>query len=133
MKNNELIARCIAHPRLTPLLTLLVGPLLVNLSAPSNVSVLLRIAKMAPPCTAELLLKLLVRVKLNEMLVDALIAPPLSCDELLLKLLFPMNVNEMLVCTRNATPCKPAELLMKLLVPLKVSALFLNAQIAPLL
>ena len=106
MKNNELIARHIAPPRLTPLLilNLLVCPLLVKVLAPLNVSVLLRIAKMAPPCIAELLLKLLVPVKLKEMLLSAAIAPPLTCAEFLLKLLVPVKLKEMLVATAIAPP-----------------------------
>ena len=102
MEKVELRARYIAPPRLIPSSALLIlnlfpwFPFLVNLWYPLNVSVLLRLAKMAPPFIAELLLKLLapLKVSLTQLTVES--APPLDAA-LLLKTVVPMNVNEMLI------------------------------------
>ena len=69
MAKVDLIERYIAPPRISPLFVLC--PLLMKLMSPSNVSVLLKYARMAPPLIAKLLLKLLVPVKLDEMSIAA--------------------------------------------------------------
>ena len=69
MEKVERISRYVAPPWVTSLLKsilFVLCPLLVKVMFPSNVSVLLTFAEIAPPCIAELLLKLLVPVKLNE-------------------------------------------------------------------
>ena len=71
---------------------------------PLNVSVLLTFAEMAPPCNAELLLKLLVPVKLREMLAAVKIAPPSLFAELLIKLLVPLKLILTLYAMATAPP-----------------------------
>ena len=88
---------------------------------------------MAPSCIAELLLKLLVPVQLDEMLVAAEIVPPLLYAVLPMKLV--VRVKLLYVILIAPPVSSFAEWLMKLLmksfVPLKVSTTLAAALIAP--
>ena len=87
---------------------------------PLDISVLFRSAKMAPPCNvANLLWKVLIPVKHNNLLLDAQIAPPLFA-ELPVKLLVVLKVSVTLAATDIAPPQYPAELLIKSLVPMNI-------------
>ena len=70
MENVEFISRYIPPPKVFVFNLPASYPLLVKLMLPSNVSVLLLFAKMAPPCMAKLLSKLLVPVKLSVVLLN---------------------------------------------------------------
>ena len=97
----ELIARYIAPPWLSPILYTHCIP--VELTLPLNVSVLLEFDAIAPPCIAELLLKLLIPVKLDEMLDTAEIATPLLA-KLFKKWFVPVNLVEHFFAVAVAPP-----------------------------
>jgi len=84
------------------------------------------------PWSAELRMKLLLPLKLNDAPYFAAIAPPPEPEatQLLMKLLVPVKLNT-LCLTRIAPRQNAAELLMKLLVPVKLNDVLSCATIAP--
>ena len=76
---------------------------IVSIVSKANVFIVLsEFAGMASPCSAELLVKLLVPVKFNEIVVAAKIAPPMRA-ELLIKLLVPLKASTH--CTSTIFAC----------------------------
>ena len=93
----------------------------MKLVIPVKIKDMLFCARIEPQCClAELLKKLFVPLKVSTALSFVLIAPPFPA-ELLMKLLFPLKLNTVLSSGESAPPCRSAKLLKKVLVPLKVS------------
>ena len=104
MEKAELIYRYIAPPQLSLNLSSVLCRLFAKLIFPLN-AIVLAYAKMAPSCTAELLVKLLVPLKLNDALYATYIAPPLPLlTELLKKLLVSVKISATLTRASIAPP-----------------------------